>query len=362
MIPCAALITQPSSLVIACSAAVALATASLGRPIGRLSFAAATTSAAIGSIVAGITYRGPLDLAGLWGVAEGGALLVMAGRVARRLPARSAIVTTVVLEAALVALCLRSTLRVPVSAWEESAIGAVLATALLACAVCIGLYLRLLDDRRDRAVAGARRAQRLDVARDLHDFVAHEVTGILIEAQAAQLDGLEPAEAGQMYRRIEDACVRALSSMDRALEVLRNPENRPSPAARPYGMADLPALIGRFTATGSASVELSSGPDLPAALPWEIDTTVYHVVLEALTNVRRHAVAVSRVLVAVHVTRSDVVVTVTDDGHKRHALAGDRRKGTGLAGLAERARALGGTVTAGRTSHGWRVRCALPLE
>ncbi len=111
--------------------------------------------------------------------------------------------------AALIALVFLALRRVPGRAGELAA-----ATA--------ARYLEALEVRRARSVAEARRAQRLALARDRHDFVAHDVSAMVVQAQAAQVVGArEPREALSALKRIEQAGLHALSAMDRAVDALR---------------------------------------------------------------------------------------------------------------------------------------------
>jgi signal transduction histidine kinase len=253
-----------------------------------------------------------------------------------------------------------------------------------------GMYLRSLDDHRARSVLAARRAQRLQLARDLHDFVAHDVSEMLAQAQAGQIVAAQdPPRAVAAFGRIEQAALAALAAMDRTVRMLHepgDPDEPGEPAAGPVGdtgRTPLPTLADRFAASGAAAVKLDLDPRLAAAepgvaVPREVATTVYRVVVEALTNVRRHAPDADLVRVVVrHTERGDgtagiqgpaVEVAVTDDAgavpvpgaRSPHSPA--RRSGLGLPGLTERVAALGGTLTAGPVDPcGWRVTAVLPL-
>jgi signal transduction histidine kinase len=216
-------------------------------------------------------------------------------------------------------------------------------------AVVVGGYPRLAEARRERSVASARRDQRLALARDLHDFVAHDVSGIVVQAQSARfVGGTDPDRLLEALARIEAAGLQALAVMDRTVHMLD------SPAGTPPGLDELPAQLARF---GRVTADIE--PDL--AVPREVGATAYRVVTEALTNVRRHATGASSVHVCVRLTgESALTVSVTDDGGtpSRRRTGG----GTGLAGLRERVRLLGGELDAGPHGGGWRVMASLPLE
>ncbi|MEU6426005.1 histidine kinase [Microbispora sp. NPDC046973] len=370
MVPAPAILAPPHALVVALSATLAVAVAPARLPYRRIGLAQAASVVALVSYAVTFAYQGRHQLAGLWLPVEMGGLLLLFGRVVRRLPGRqAAVIGTALGIAAAVALPLRLTLRMPRPAAEASIIACLLSFIAVVAVAAVALYLRSLDDRRVRAVADARRAQRLETARDLHDFVAHEITGIVLEAQAAQLGALDPHEARELAVRVEEAGLRALASMDRMVSALRDPDERAAeepPPTRVYGLADLPDLVGRFSATGRIPARLDMPGDLPPVAP-EIASTAYAVVLEALTNVRRHASSATGVVVAVAPADGPALrVCVTDDdggGASLTGLAGDDRHGggTGLIGLAERVKGLGGVLHAGPGAAGWQVSAVLPV-
>jgi signal transduction histidine kinase len=234
-------------------------------------------------------------------------------------------------------------------------------------AIAVGLYLRSLDDRRARSVAAARRAQRLQLARDLHDYVAHDVSEMLAQAQAGQiLAEQDPRQAMAAFRRIEQAALQALASMDRTVRMLHDADDSAAGRRTPLpGLADLPDLADRFSAGGDATIHLDIDPRLDEPIvPREVAATAYRVVVEALTNIRRHAPAARTVEVTLRRTRPGLEITVTDDAGPQATTPGParRRGGLGLPGLTEGVQALGGSLTAGpRDPRGWRVAAVLPL-
>ncbi|MFB6888967.1 sensor histidine kinase [Kitasatospora sp. NPDC056327] len=234
-------------------------------------------------------------------------------------------------------------------------------SALALPAVLVGLYLRGLDEARLRSVAAARRSQRLELAHDLHDFVAHDVSGMVAQAQAGTvLAASDPVRAAALFERIERAGLQALASLDRTVHLLRSedtdgPERGPQP-----GLAELADLTVRFAEAGGVEVRLDAPAEEPA-VPREVAATVYRVVVEALTNVRRHAPAARTVEVRVRREGRRLTVRVRDDGGAVPQPSGPRRGGSGLAGLAARVEALGGTLAAGREGGGWQVAVTLPL-
>lgn len=234
----------------------------------------------------------------------------------------------------------------------------------LAVAVVWGLYLRSIDVRRQRALANVQRSERIELARDLHDFVAHHVTGIVVQAQAAQyIPAGDHAKVTESFAAIEKAGVEALASMRRLVGVMR--ENDAGGGSRPLGDLDqLRTLVERFN-VGEVYASLYLSPEFPAAAaPPEISATLYRVAQESLTNIRKHAHQVTTVSVVVSGGSDSVEMAVRDDGQ----VTGHRSRlaslggGYGLAGLSERLVALGGSLTAGpRPEGGWEVIGRVPL-
>ncbi|MFF1903904.1 sensor histidine kinase [Kitasatospora sp. NPDC058218] len=234
-------------------------------------------------------------------------------------------------------------------------------------AVLMGLYLRGLDDTRRRSVAAARRTQRLELAHDLHDFVAHDVSGMVAQAQAGMvLAASDPARAVALFERIERAGQQALASLDRTVHLLRSEETETPERGPQPGLAELVELTDRFAESGGVTVRLDAPADQPG-VPREVAATAYRVVVEALTNVRRHAPAARVVDIRVRREGRWLEVAVQDDGGAPQQ-SGTRfgevfRGGSGLAGLAARVEALGGALASGREgSDGWLVTATMPLE
>ncbi|MFI1579919.1 sensor histidine kinase [Embleya sp. NPDC020630] len=279
---------------------------------------------------------------------------------------------------------------VPLVEWRGGlfeAFGAVVFWCLpVGVAVVVGGYPRVVERRRVDAVAAARREQQLDIARDLHDYVAHDVSGIVAQAQAARFVGaIDPGQALVALERIERAGLAALASMDRMVATLHvgDPARAASREALP-GIDRLPELVADFTTPGGAGAILAVDPDLPACgdsparVSREASATVYRVVVEALTNVRRHAPGAAGVEVAVTSTtrlgRPAVRVLVVNhaspygDSRRRVDVPGrgGGGGGRGLAGLRARVREAGGELDAGPYQDdgagGWRVHAVLPAH
>ncbi|WP_143134168.1 sensor histidine kinase [Actinoplanes philippinensis] len=241
---------------------------------------------------------------------------------------------------------------------------AVVLALLTAIFAGFGGYLRTMDERyrrRRAALVDARRAERLAMAADLHDFVAHHVTGILVQAQMGQaVLTLQPERLGPILAGIERAAGETLESMRRTVGVLRT-EPGATDGTRPAGdLAALPGLVEDFSRAGPP-VTLLPCPEIPADLPHEVQVAAFRVVQEALTNVRRHGADAAEVTVELRYADRRLTVVVLDDGTT--PAAGDVARGTGfgLTGLDERVTALGGRLTAGpRAGGGWELTAVLP--
>lgn len=187
--------------------------------------------------------------------------------------------------------------------------------------------------------------ERLRIARELHDILAHQLSMITVQAGAA-LHTREPDGAFEALRTIRAAGKEALREVRTVLGVLRDDE--PS-------LAGLPALIGRTEAAG-LPVHVTGTP-AETTVPAAVQAAAYRIVQEALTNTIRHAGAGSAE-VTLLVDGPDLLVTVTDDGPSTAAVA----EGNGLRGMTERATALGGDLRAGpRPGGGFQVRARIPL-
>ncbi|MER7771230.1 ATP-binding protein [Kitasatospora sp. NPDC096140] len=381
-----------AAALLALTAALVAVVALLPWPAGRIAPAPAAAAVTGASLLLDLLYSGPYRLPAFWLPFEWTALLGLLFRAVRRLPDRWAGPVGGLVGLAAVLLPLRFALRTPQGGAAGPVIGVLFSLLPTLAVAGAALYLRVLDARRERAVDRARREQRLEVARGLHDFVAHEITGIVLEAQAGQLPGQEPAETAALLRRLEEAGLRALDSMDEMVGALRDPQGgdpdapggqggrseadgavrqdgRSEQAAgattRRLGLADLPELVTRFGATGGLHADTDLAPGAADLLPAETQATAYAVVLEALTNIRRHAPQATEVAVrAAPAPDGAVRVTVTDNGGPARTPLLRRRPGsggTGLAGLTARAAAHGGSLSAGPVEPaGWRVTCTLP--
>ncbi|MEV5482624.1 MULTISPECIES: sensor histidine kinase [Streptomyces] len=302
------------------------------------------------------------------GLVELCALLLLITRAVRRQPPWKALVLGAGPALAAVLLPLR------LAEWGNNLNALIAAIAVLAVPfmVVLGWCLRLWDTLREREREAVRQAQRLEQARELHDFVAHHVTAIVAQAKAARFAAAAghsqtPEDLDRMLAEIERAGSQAMGSMRAMVSELRDTT---APAAiRPTGdLGGLRDLTQEFSAAGPPAA-LTLDPRLAERrLPPEVTTTVHRVVQEALTNVRKHAAGATRVEVRVEAlpgAPDRLEVSVTDDGRGGIPTVREKAAGSGygLIGLAERAEGLGGRITAEpQDGSGWRVLAVLPLD
>lgn len=287
----------------------------------------------------------------------------------RTCPPRWAIPCAVLTGAAVIALPLRLYRR---SGWSHDFAG--LFGYMLVLALLVGIvaglsgYLRTLDHRRGVAITETRRSERLAMAADLHDFVAHHVTGILVQTQMARMMvTTEPGRLDPVLAGIENAATEALSSMRRTVGVLRevslDTAESESADRRPVGdLAALADMVAGFGGAIGPRAVLRRDASVPTDLPHEVQAAAHRLVQEALTNVRRHAADATEVTVALAYDDGTLQVTVHDNGRggtqMPHAARGG---GFGIVGLTERVTALGGELRAGpHEDEGWEIQARLP--
>jgi signal transduction histidine kinase len=209
-----------------------------------------------------------------------------------------------------------------------------------------------------RAVA----AERLRLARELHDVVAHSISVIAVQSGVgAHVASTQPEEAAKALAAIEVTSRAALVELRRLLGVLRQDGEPQGDLAPVPGLADLDRLLAEVAKTGLAVRLRVEGtrPELPAG----VDLSAYRIVQEALTNVVKHA-GPARAQVVVGYGDQEVTVVVTDDGRGVTAPTGDGRAevGHGLIGMRERVQVFGGDLEVGpRPGGGFRVAARLPL-
>jgi signal transduction histidine kinase len=216
---------------------------------------------------------------------------------------------------------------------------------------------------RERSLREALSEQRLQIARELHDIVAHAMSVVAVQAGVgSHLIAARPDEAAKSLRAIEATARAALSETRSLLSVMRDEEYDLASRSPVPGLDNLHALVQRVADAGQPVTLHVEGR--PRALPQSLELSVYRVVQEALTNVVRHAAPPVKATVVIRYDDDgSVVVEVTDDGRGTGTRRGDGR-GHGLAGMRERVSLLGGELSAGPRAGGagYRVVARLPTE
>jgi signal transduction histidine kinase len=227
-------------------------------------------------------------------------------------------------------------------------------------------YVASLEERALRAeqtrAAEAERAvaeERTRIARELHDVVAHSMSVMVVQAGAARrVVDVNPAQASDALRAIEETGRDALAEMRRLLGVLREDATAASLAPQP-SLQELPSLISHVAESGLAVTLTTEGA--PRALPASVGLSAYRIVQEALTNALKHAGPSASALVTVRYRPDDVEIEVADDGRGVNASS-NGAAGHGLLGMRERVGVCGGELTAGpRAGGGFVVRARLPV-
>ncbi len=212
---------------------------------------------------------------------------------------------------------------------------------------------------RAEQVSRALADERAQIARDLHDIVAHAMSVIAVRSGVARMViDSDPDQARDALAIIETTTRRSLNEMRLLVGVLRDPGGQPAELSPVPGLADLDRLIAGTTAAGVA-VELSVGGEV-RPLPQAAELSAYRIVQEALTNVVRH-VGPTRARVRIGYRPDEVSIEITDDGPGGPAPPPARAgSGHGLIGMRERAALFGGELEAGPHGGGFRVRATLP--
>jgi signal transduction histidine kinase len=222
---------------------------------------------------------------------------------------------------------------------------------------------RLAEQERRHSGERALFEERQRIARELHDVVAHHMSVIAIQAEAAPYKtAAPPPELVECFGEIRASALTGLTELRRVLGVLRT--DRPDTAPQP-GLADLEALLGSARGGGLSVTAATSGNPVP--LPDGVDLSAYRIVQEALSNAMRHAPG-SHVTVRVSYGGDQLGLDVRNDARPRAAgpaptgLSGDRG-GHGIIGMRERAAMLGGSLHTGPTEDGgFGVTAVLPVS
>ena len=225
---------------------------------------------------------------------------------------------------------------------------------VLSIPVEAGLIVRYRGSARSRMIEQAKSREREQLARELHDTVAHHVSAIAVQAQAGQaLAGSDPERALAVLAVIEDAASRTLAEMRSMVGALRGNDGDELVPQR--GVDDLHQLAREVPTDLRVDVDMSR---YVGGLGRGVDAALYRIAQESITNSVRHARRATRLQVRLESDGPSVLLTITDDGQGGDAAAG---QGYGLLGMAERTHLLGGTFEAGPVApRGWRVAVELP--
>jgi signal transduction histidine kinase len=219
-----------------------------------------------------------------------------------------------------------------------------------------------LEQAREELARRAVTEERLRLARELHDVVAHAMSVIAVQSGVGtHVADSQPEQVGKALAAIEATSRSALTELRRLLGVLRQDSEPQASLAPVPGLANLDVLLAEVAEAGLAVRLRVEGA--PAPLPAGVDLSAYRIVQEALTNVIKHA-GPAHAQVTIRYGDREVAVEITDDGRGVAAVAGDGGKGTGhgLIGMAERVAAFGGDLEVGpRPGGGFRVAARLPL-
>jgi signal transduction histidine kinase len=219
-----------------------------------------------------------------------------------------------------------------------------------------------LEQSRQEELRRRAGEERMRIARDLHDVVAHNISVINVQANTAlHLTDRQPDRARSALTTINEVSGQALVELRSVLGVLRAVDEG-APRAPAPGLARLGDLADTAAAAGLAVRVEESGPRPP--LPADVDLAAYRIVQEALTNSARHSGGTNAIIRIVY-GEDTLVVEVDDDGAWRppgRSTGQPHGAGSGIAGMTERAAARGGTLQAGpRSGGGFAVRARLPL-
>jgi signal transduction histidine kinase len=212
----------------------------------------------------------------------------------------------------------------------------------------------------DQEAARAAAAERTRIARELHDVVAHHVSLMAVQAEAAaSLLPAQPERARQSVDVIGDTARQALAELRRLLGVLRGPAERQLATSPAASLTDLPDVLIKVREAGlPVDYEITG---TPAPLAPGIELTAFRIVQEALTNTLRHADA-ARARVTIAYEPGFVTLSVADSGPHRSDPPAKSGTGFGLAGIAERVASCGGSLTVGPSpAEGFALTARLPV-
>ncbi|WP_443732205.1 sensor histidine kinase [Streptomyces montanisoli] len=230
-------------------------------------------------------------------------------------------------------------------------------------------FIDAMRERAERAErtreeeAGRRVAEeRLRIARDLHDVVAHHIALVNVQAGvASHVMDKRPDQAKEALAHVREASRSAIDELRATVGLLRQTGDPEAPTEPAPGLGQLDALVGTFRSAGLPVGCVVDAGDAP--LPAAVGLAAYRVVQEALTNVRKHAGADAKAEVSVVRAGGGIEITVVDDGAGEAAGDPAPGGGHGLLGMRERVTALGGALVAEpRHGGGFRVQAILPVQ
>lgn len=266
-----------------------------------------------------------------------------------------------------IALTAVNTGPVGTSHWGAWVVGTFLGDVLLPAAVwSFGRFryrslarIRDLRTEHDQALEVARRDERLMLSRELHDIVSHTVNVMTLQAAGARaIMEQDPSRVAPSLEVIERAGVQAMNELQRLLGVLRADSSEQGRNTQPQ-LSDLPELLETARSSGQ-SVELAINGS-PGELDPSVELACYRVVQESLTNARKYAGAAAQVTVAMEWVPPQLVLTVRNSSGEVSEQA-TLSTGSGLAGLSERVRLVGGRLeTEELATGGFLVRATLPV-
>ncbi|WP_238177648.1 sensor histidine kinase [Kribbella sp. VKM Ac-2566] len=263
--------------------------------------------------------------------------------------------------------------RPPVSVIQQTWSGVVVLGSVLVASWAMGAGARTrsayldelhsrakdLERERDQRATLAVTAERGRISRELHDIVAHGLSVMVAQAQGAAA-ALEkrPTDTQAALSAIVKTGRDSLADMRRVLARVDGVDGLDDTWHPQPGLDRLPLLVAQVTEAGTPVRLHVEGS--PAALPPEVDLSTYRIVQEALTNTMKHAGTGATADVILRYRDSGLEIEIRDDGHRRTS---PHTAGNGLHGMSERARLLGGSLTAGpRTAGGFSVRAELPIQ
>jgi len=239
---------------------------------------------------------------------------------------------------------------------SDTGLDLVIAIGFFLFSAALGAAIRYQASSRLREMDQVKLREREQLARELHDTVAHHVSAIAIRAQAGRtLAAADPNAAVDALEVIEEEASRTLAEMRTMVGALRQGEEPDLAPQR--GVADIERLALSAGDRPRVDVELSGDLD---DLPSSVEAGIYRLAQESITNAVRHARHATRVKVSVVGDDRSVRLTVSDDGDAG-SLSASASSGYGIAGMTERAKLLGGTLEAGPSrDRGWTVDAVLP--